>query len=123
MSQGTIIVYFGCWDRPGHFLWNQNKQWVSDRDIERLLLPTAGTLDGSRLFLPYPEKVGAGAVTYLPAPDRTVLAWWGLNLWDQRGAVNSAIITNGNLDQTEMWQRFAGYFPELAEKLTRPVTY
>jgi len=123
MSQETIIVYFGCWNEAGHFLWQPGRRGLRDYDADKMLIPTASQLDGSKLFLPSPEKVGTGAVTYLPAPDRTVFAWWGINPWDQRGAVNSAIITNGNLDETEMWQRFGKHFPELSEKLTRPLTY
>ncbi len=122
MRQETIIVYFGCWNEAGHFLWEPGRRSLRDYDADKMFIPTASQLDGTKLFLPSPEKVGTGSLTFLPAPNLTILAWWG-NPWDKRGAVNSAIITNGNLDETEMWQRFAGYFPELAEKLTRPVTY
>ena len=115
----TTIVFFGCWDDAGHFLWNQHKQWVADYEIKEWRLPTAKDLDASELFLP-PEKVGTGALTYLPAPNLTVLAWWGNNPWDQRGKVNNAVITNGDTGETAIWQLFARYFPELEKQLKRP---
>ncbi len=123
MSQEPIIIYFGCWGAPGHFLWLPDMNSLYEHDGLKMMIPTAAQLDGSRLFLPRPEKAGTGAVTYLPATDRTVFAWWGNNPWDKRGAVNQAIITNGNLGEIQIWQRFVRYFPNLSEKLTQPVTY
>ena len=122
MSQETIVVYFGCWGQAGHFLFLPNGQHVYDYEIRTMSLPTAAQLDASKLFLPQPEKVGTGAVTYLPAIDRSILAWWGNNPWDKRGAVNSAIITNGNLVSTEVWQQFTKHFPDLSAKLAVPET-
>ena len=122
MSQETIIVYFGCWGQAGHFLWLPNRQHAYDHEIREMVLPTAAQLDASKLFLPRPEKVGTGTITYLPALNRTILAWWGNNPWDKRGKVNSAIITNGNLGEIELWQRFVRYFPDLSAKLAVPQT-
>ena len=86
-----------------------------------MVIPTAGNLDGSLLFLPRPEKTGTGCITYLPSIDRTILAWWG-SPWDQRGAVNAAFITNGDLGEVAMWQRFVRYFPDLSAKISQPTT-
>lgn len=83
-------------------------------------MPTAAQLDGGRLFLPHPEKIGSGAITYLPAPHLTVLAWWGNNPWDNRGKVNSAVITNGELRDEILWHKFGQYFPELEKELKHP---
>lgn len=119
MSIETIAVYFGCWDAAGHYLWTPNKHGLTRHDADRMLIPTAGTLDGSLLFLPRPEKKGTGSLTYLPAPNRTILAWWG-SPWDNRGAVNAAFITNGDLGETAMWQRFIRHFPDLSTEIKQP---
>ncbi len=119
-DQETIIVYFGCWSYAGHFLWGSGRRSLSDLVAAKMLIPIASHLDGSKQFLPHPEKIGTGSITYLPAPNRTILAWWGNNPWDQRGAVNSAIITNGKLGQVAMWQRFVKHFPDLSEQLKQP---
>ncbi len=116
----TNIVFFGCWGDAGHFLWNPDKSWVSDRDVRRLSLPTAGDLDGSDLFLPRPEVIGHGAMTYLPAPNLTVLAWWGGSPWDSRPNVNNAIITTGEFNDLVLWNLFTRYFEELAGLMKRP---
>ena len=121
MSEGTIIVYFGCWGAAGHYLWWPNMNSLDYHESEKRSLPTADQLDGTRLFLPHPEKVGTGAITYLPAPNLTVLAWWGNNPWDDRGKVNNAIITNGDTGETVIWQLFARHFPKLEKQMKRPV--
>lgn len=113
-----MIAYFGCWDGPGHFLRMPGKYdpLHSQRDV----LPTTAHLDGSILFLPRPEKVGIGAITYLPAPHLTILAWWG-SPFDTRGAVNSAVIVSGHVQSLDaIWASFEKHFPELAAKLSRP---
>lgn len=123
MSDRDSIYYFGCWDRPGHFLWDHTGKWVSDYHVRRFKLPTAGQLDGGTLFLPQ-EVIGRGAITYLPAPNLTILAWWGNNPWDGRGKVNQAIICvdhSGSAGETVMWQMFTRYFPDLEKLLKRPV--
>jgi len=77
-------------------------------------IPRPHQLDGGQLFLPRLERKGDACLTYLPAPDRTVLAWWG-SPFDERGAVNSAIITEGNVSAEECWQRFVDQFSDLAQ--------
>ena len=115
-----FVLYWGCWDRAGHFLWTPGHNYVREGlDDRHLLVPRASQLDGSYIFLPRPEQPGDGALTYLPATDRTVLAWWG-NPWDTRGAVNSAVISSGWYKAEELWARFATRFPTLAPRLTFP---
>ena len=115
----TITVYFGCWNEAGHFLWAPGRRSIYDHEVRDMVIPTPGDLDGSKLLLPHPEKTGTGCITYLPAINRTVLAWWG-SPWDKRGAVNAAFITNGDLGEIAMWQRFARYFPELSAVIDQP---
>jgi hypothetical protein len=115
----SLVLYWGCWGAPGHFLYAPGKQTVHDFECERLRVPRDYMLDASWLFLPQPELVGRGARTYLPACDRTILAWWG-SPWDLRGKVNAAVIVDGVHSADVCWERFRRYFPELAAQLTRP---
>ncbi len=113
-----MIAYFGCWDRPGHFLRIAGNQHPSRSD--EAMFPSAAHLDGSILFLPRPEKVGTGMLTYLPAPNLTVLAWWG-SPFDKRGAVNSAVIVSGHVKSSDsVWGAFEKAFPQLVSKLSQP---
>jgi hypothetical protein len=86
----------------------------------KLRVPAAATLDGTPIFLPYPERAGNGALTYLPANDRSILAWWGGSPWDSRPGVNSAIIVAGRASVAEIWARFVTAFPQLAADLGSP---
>ena len=115
----TVAVYFGCWKQAGHFLHKPGMHSLYDHERREMNIPSAGDLDGSKLFLPQPEKVGTGCITYLPAMHRTVLAWWG-SPWDGRGAVNAAFITNGDTGEATAWALFCRYFPEVAEKIDQP---
>lgn len=83
------------------------------------MIPRDHNLDGTPIFLPFPERVGEGALTYLPGTDRTVLAWWG-SPFDSRGKVNNTIICAGRLSAGEVWLAFGSAFPALVMKLTFP---
>jgi hypothetical protein len=82
-------------------------------------MPLPHDLDGSRLLLPYPERVGEGRRTFLPALNVTVVSWWN-RVFDERGAVNSHIIQRGRVDFDVMWRIFNLQFPDLAKAHTRP---
>lgn len=111
------VYYFGCKDRAGHYLHDSSLRLV--RDPRKLRIPSEHDLDGGPMFLPHPEKKGSGALTYLPACDITVLAWWG-NPWDSRGAVNTAVLVRGKHDAEAVWTAFTKECPYLAAKLERP---
>lgn len=113
------VYYFGCKDRAGHYLIDRSHRSLGHHDANRLNIPRDHDLDGGPMFLPHPEKVGSGALTYLPACDLTVLAWWG-NPWDKRGAVNTAVMVRGHHDADAVWAAFEQQFPHVAPKLTRP---
>lgn len=114
-----MIVFWGCNLGAGHYLWRDDHDTWLDFDAERLGLPTPSQLDATRLFLPRPEQKGEGMLTYLPAPNLTVLAWWG-SPFDKRGAVNSAVIVGGKLGAYEVWAAFEQRFPRLAPQVPKP---
>lgn len=111
-------AFFGCWGGVGHFLFDKGKNTIHDPEREKL--PRDSDLDGSRLFLPYPEQVGFGRCTYLPALNVTVLSWWN-RVIDERGAVNSHVIVRGNYETGTMWNIFLHQFPEVAKLHTKPI--
>jgi hypothetical protein len=119
VSEIPDILYFGCHERAGHFIWGRYGQ-VREFDRERWKYPSAASLDASVIFLPRPEKVGTGALTYLPAADKTILAWWG-SPWDTRGNVNAALIAIGRLSADDCWARFEVRLPQIAKHLTKPL--
>lgn len=119
LAKTGFVLFFGCNGRPGHYLIGPGGGTIREFEADRLNVPRDHNLDGSHIFLPRPERVGLGALTYLPATDRTVLAWWG-NPADTRGGVNNAIIVDGKASAEKVWQRFSIVFAGLASKLTMP---
>lgn len=113
------LWFFGCRDQAGHYLTAPNGQGVRDFEADNLNIPRAAELDGSVIFLPFPEIIGRGALTYLPANDRTVLAWWG-SPWDSRGKVNNALIGAGYMTADALWQHAAQQMPSLMARLAMP---
>lgn len=114
-----LVLFFGCNGQPGHYLIDNTGRTLREEECRKLQVPSDRHLDGTPLFLPRPERVGTGALTYLPVTDRTILAWWG-SPFDKRGAVNNAIITDGRCTEEEIWARFIAAFPGLAVKLKAP---
>jgi hypothetical protein len=113
ISKKVDILYFGCWDRAGHFLWAPDKSSI--RDLGNRGEITDRLLDSTPLLLPYPEKKGSGCRTYLSAPDKTVLSWWG-NPFDDRPGVNNSVIVDGNRTVFYCWEMFTIKFPDLAKR-------
>ena len=109
--------YFGCYGRAGHYLFGPRGQRLSHYEQERLGLPDHD-FDACPFLLPR-EVVGDGALTYLPAMDRTALSWWG-SPWDKRGKVNSHVLADGRLTADEAWRQFEADFPDLAKHLAMP---
>jgi hypothetical protein len=112
------FAFFGCWDEAGHYMRTPDKQMV--HDCVRVGIPRPEDLDGSRLFLPHPENVGEGRITYLPALNVTVLSWWN-RIIDTRPGVNSHVICRGGQGIQTMWNVFASRFPDLAALHTKPI--
>jgi hypothetical protein len=112
------VLFWGCNGDTGHYLWSPRGK-VSDLECERLNFPTRGQLDCNPMLLPHPERFGDAALTYLPAIDRTVVAWWG-NRWDKRPKTNNAILIAGRANEIVCGQKFRAAFPLLAEKLPLP---
>lgn len=115
-----FLLYFGCWDRPGHYIWTRDKRTVYAHEVSSLAL-RAEDLDGSTIFLPRPERPGHGQLTHLfrDGEPITVLAWWD-RTFDQRGACNAAIQCDGWERMPRLWERFGRVYSTLAPKLTIP---
>ena len=113
------FAFFGCWREAGHFLWGEGKKNITDPEAVGLIKPE--DLDGSRLFLPYPELIDTGCLTHLPALDLMVMSWWNRS-YDSRGGVNSHLLVRGSgLSAATMWRVFVYRFKEVAEHHRKPL--
>lgn len=84
-----------------------------------MMIPRPSMLDGGIAFLPQPEEPGVGALTYLPAPNLTILAWWE-SAFDGRPGCNMALIGNGYGTAASLWNQFAAAAPDVVAHLTMP---
>lgn len=112
------FAFFGCRGGAGHFMTAPDGSSINDCDREGI--PTPEDLDASRLFLPYPEKVGEGRITYLPALNVTVMSWWN-RVIDERSCVNSHILCRGEVSIGTMWNVFTYRFPDVAKLHQKPI--
>jgi len=119
-ASNSFLLYFGCWGGPGHFVFDRNKRSLSREEMPPMALRSE-SLDGSRVFLPWPEIPGNGRLTYLIREGDcvTVLAWWD-RTFDKRGACNAAIQCSGWETFDFLWDRFSRVYPALAAKLAKP---
>ena len=108
------VYFFGCNEQSGHYL-HPRRYEDNNPHIQQL----ENQLDGNLLVLPWPEKRGTGALTYLPVLGMTCLSWWG-SPWDTRGAVNNSVLVRGQCTADEVWAAFEKAFPRLAPQLQRP---
>lgn len=116
-------LFFGCWGEAGHFLRTPSKTTPREEWVREAGFPPDHWLDGSRLFLPYPENVGEGRITYLAGSGIYVMSWWG-SPWDNRGAVNNHFMyktTQSGISPFNMWHSFNHFFPDLAKHHQKPI--
>lgn len=119
-ASNAFLLYFGPWGEPGHFVFDRNRRSVYSEQMPPMAL-RAEELDGSRVFLPWPEVPGQGQLTYLIRRGQcvTVLAWWD-RTFDKRGACNAAIQCDGWETPDFLWDRFTRVYEPLAKQLTKP---
>lgn len=120
-AQNAFLLYFGCWGEAGHFVFDQHKHTLSARRGLPPMALRAEELDGSRVFLPWPEVPGRGRMSYLIRENSctTVMAWWD-RTFDKRGACCAAIQCDGWEQPKQLWARFARVYEPLAKQLVMP---
>lgn len=88
--------YFGCWGRPGHYLFAPNGQHVYEHT--HALPPDfpvkVCTLDGGLLGYPQREVEGEAVLTLIR--NWTIISFWDRTV-DHRGACNSNFVMRGRL--------------------------
>jgi hypothetical protein len=109
------IYYFGCINRPGHYLFAPG----SRRTIEpsRIGLPWDWAID-SGLCPPGPEIEGHALLHH--KGGWTAIAFWDRSV-DPRGKCNSGFYALGTLTFEEMVERAKANFPEVWARFHFPV--
>ena len=97
--------YFGCWDRPGHFLYNHNGKNIgfSNKDLPQDQLDGTLCPDDTR-------KEGIVKIHYNKGWTATV--FWDYSI-DHRSGSNSVFLVEGLLDIIEIIGKFKEVFPKI----------
>lgn len=123
-EEGKLALYFGCWDRPGHYLHRPGGAtvWVA-RDVPGFPW-TEGLMDGGLLKNGGLPDVYDGKV-FSTCGGRSF--WWAFFWWDnsadRRGASNSGFYVRGfGLDeQAEAFAYACEQFPHVVARQHQPL--
>lgn len=113
-DRAAECLYFGCHDRPGHFLWvrgwrhvpnyNFMNRWVYHHKIDGGLAPKG--ID---------EREGVAALHHLDG--WTVISFWDRSV-DKRGACNSAFLVLGEMGFEDAVRVAREFWPDVWARFT-----
>lgn len=143
------VYFFGCWNEPGHYLFEPGGRRPRGGPFDPLGPGTGYLLDGGYA----PRRAHPGTVTAADSrggicwaamrpADRhrahreseecpqgeylihqrdgfTLMSWWDRCQGDQRGACNSALLVEGEHDAAIMLAELAARFPHVLANLQR----
>ena len=126
--------YFGCLDRPGHYLSTRRGRRVVDAwDAQDTLTRVFGGIDGKLCWNSPPpgdrgssydrdETEGLALITHRAdkSGDWTALAFWDRSV-DRRGACNSAFFCRGQLTFAQMVRVARTVWPEVWARFNFPI--
>lgn len=104
--------YFGCHDRPGHYLWTERGNGA-DRIADSVLPFRYTILDGG--LLPHDREQIEGDATIVHWPNWTVISFWDRSV-DKRGGCSSAFAIPGRLTFDEAVEVAKAKFPWVWER-------
>lgn len=134
-------LYFGCWNRPGHYLhlpggkWNHQLEYYSngtDRvHLDGTLAPRRHKLTGALCWAGQGAVAGArNRITWdseeCPqgqfllhqlTTGYAAIQWWDRNQGDERGACNSTILLEGTHSSEGVLAAGRAHFPHAFERL------
>lgn len=96
-KEGKKALYFGCWDRPGHYLHDTHGRSLHYKDVVSLAIPwTESLMDGTLLKNGKHPDIYDGKVFWTCGGLSFWYAffWWDRSV-DTRGACNSGFYVRG----------------------------
>lgn len=115
------VYFFGCWNRPGHFLYD-----VSGRMVHSQRLPAElqmGKLDSPAFeATPTPHQpLGVTRLQHITPREGAPAVWTALSMWDRSGDTrpgsHSIFLALGVFTEDEMWAIAARDFPEVVKRI------
>ncbi|KKM96316.1 hypothetical protein LCGC14_1179310 [marine sediment metagenome] len=144
----SICFYFGCWNRPGHYLHRpggascrdyQEEQRLTHfgkgdhrHHLDGTLAPRKSNRTGKLCWIGQDDKDDSDHIRYRSEeyPEGqflihhldngfTAMQWWDRNQGDTRGACNSTILLKGEHAGGDMLMALHEHFPHVAENLKK----
>lgn len=136
-------LYFGCWNRPGHYLhepggkWNHKLEYYSNQadrvHLDGTLAPRTHKRTGAvcwagqgdtaeqrdRITWDSEECPQGQFLRHQLSTGFMAIQWWDRNQGDTRGACNSTILLEGDHTSEELLEALALHFPHVLENLTK----
>ena len=109
-----LVLYFGCWDQPGHYLHHPGGYKLYDAARSALKCPFDNALDGTFAppFVNEREDVTALSVVH----NWTILGMWDRSV-DNRPNSNAAFLAPGVRTEAEMWALAREQYPQIVSRL------
>lgn len=123
--------YFGCIERPGHFLWGENGRHLYGNERLTTECPWGedevdGDLTPHRQGCKKGPYCGCGMMPEGEAVIHHKDGWTALSFWDRsvdkRGACNSNFFIKGTYDFTTMLNLVCQRFPSIVARFKFPIT-
>lgn len=125
MREAMRVYYFGRWNQPGHYLYNEDGRtciispikdlnWMELDNNDKVRLPGGPTHLHGQLRWPPDEPLGKTVLIHREG-------WTILGMWDRSGDnryhSRSLFLAEGQLTETEMWTLAEKHFPELVKRI------
>lgn len=116
-----ILLYFGVWDVPGHYLHYQGGRTVREENsgIPNVNPSLLRHLDGT---FPPPERDGLSLYNESIVPPVRIVAWWDRS-GDKRPGSSSTLVGYGYDSAEEMIDEAYKLFPKQMNRQKRPTLY
>lgn len=140
-----VCLFFGCWNRPGHYLvgphgarvprelWPLEWYGAGHHHIDGSLAPRrskyggrlcwhgqgADAKQGQRITYDSQEYSQGQFLLHHLDTGYTAISWWDRTQGDTRDACNSTVLLEGRHTSAEMLDALRTHFPHVLENLTK----
>ena len=111
------MLFFGCWEQSGHYLWDRDRRYLAPRE-------TSCPLKSSEIVGVFAPRGGEDErrLQLTHVHGWTVLAMWDRSI-DTRPGSNAAFLESGTLTVDQMIATAERQFPTIAARLKAFAAY
>ena len=110
------MLYYGCWNDSGHYLYDIHGRVIFELDAERRHRCPFVPSRIDAFFAPRQVMESEDVTTVTHIHGWTVLAMWDRSV-DGRPGSNAAFLMEGHFEEGSMWARASLDYPHIVERL------